>query len=172
MVGEKRMMARVRAKKKDRGFRRRALRWRLVCVLASVLSALTFGVSGCTGEFSFGYAISLPTFIFYLAVFGVNHPAPPPSPPAGAILASPALSGMPPYSSFLMRADHCSLTRVVLDSNHDVVEEDANYQDSLHQALQIPTTGDQFPVGCNDPTTGIAMEQGAVWASFRMVTLQ
>jgi hypothetical protein len=166
MVGEKRMMARVRAKKKDRGFRRRALRWRLVCVLASVLSALTFGVSGCTGEFSFGYAISLPTFIFYLAVFGVNHPAPPPSPPAGAILASPALSGMPPYSSFLMRADHCSLTRVVLDSNHDVVEEDANYQDSLHQALQIPTTGDQFPVRCNDPTTGIAMEQGAVVGKF------
>ena len=81
-------------------------------------------------------------------------------------LASPDLSATPPYSSFLMRTADCSLTRVVLDSNHNVVEEDPNYQDSLQQALHIPTIADQFPVGCNDPTTGIAMEQGAVAGKF------
>lgn len=159
-------MAPTRAKRTDRGFRRWRLRWRLVCVLASVLSALTFGVSGCTGEFTFGHAIGLGTSIYYIAAFGVDHPAPPPSPPAGVILASPDLSATPPYSSFLMRTADCSLTRVVLDSNHNVVEEDPNYQDSLQQALHIPTIADQFPVGCNDPTTGIAMEQGAVAGKF------
>ena len=76
--------------------------------------------------------------------------------------ASPQASGTPPYYPFLMREADCSLTRVVIDSTSTVVETDPNYQDFLHQHLQISTTPDQFPNGCNDPSTGIAMEQAAV----------
>jgi hypothetical protein len=143
-------MVPIRPKRKDRRSKGRASRWRVICGHASVMVAFACFLSACSD------------FPDFETVFADLH--------WGAVSesdpASPNLAGTPPYYPFLMRTADCSLTRVVLDSNRNVVEEDPNYQDSLHQALQIPTTADQFPNGCNDPTTGIGMEQGAVVGKF------
>jgi hypothetical protein len=79
-----------------------------------------------------------------------------PDPPA------PQLGGTPPYEPFLLRQPNCSLTRIVLDANFTVQEQDASYQDTLHQVLHVPTTAERFPNGCKDPTTGVASQGGAV----------
>jgi len=87
--------------------------------------------------------------ILYLYFFGVDP-------------ASPNLGGTPPYFPFLLRQPDCSLTRVVVDSNQTVQEQDANYEAFLHDSLQVPTTPDKFPNGCQDATTGVASQAGAV----------
>jgi hypothetical protein len=75
--------------------------------------------------------------------------------------APPTLGGTPPYYPFLLRQTNCSLTQVAIDSNATVQLQNANYQDTLHQALQVPTTADKFPNGCQDRSTGIASQAGA-----------
>ena len=69
--------------------------------------------------------------------------------------------GTPPYFPFLLRQPNCSLTRTVIDSTKTVVLQEANYQDSLHNYAQVPTTPDKFANGCQYPTTGIASQSGA-----------
>ena len=69
--------------------------------------------------------------------------------------------GTPPYFPFLLRQPNCSLTRTVIDSTKTVVLQETNYQDTLHNYAQVPTTPDKFANGCQYPTTGIASQAGA-----------
>jgi hypothetical protein len=77
-----------------------------------------------------------------------------------------ALSGTPPYLPFLLRQPDCSLTRVIIDSNLAVQEEDLGYQNFLHAAQGVSTVPDRFTKGCIDPTTGIASEVAARVGTF------
>jgi hypothetical protein len=79
--------------------------------------------------------------------------------------AQATLGGTPPYFPFLMRQANCSLTRSVIDATAAVQEQDANYQDFLHNSLQVPTTADKFAGGCQTPGTGVASQAGAVVAT-------
>jgi hypothetical protein len=72
--------------------------------------------------------------------------------------APPSLGGTPLYFPYLVRQANCSLTRYVADSTGTIVETDANFQDSIHKAELVTTTGDTFPNGCLDPSTGIASQ--------------
>lgn len=69
--------------------------------------------------------------------------------------APPGLGGTPPYFPFLIRQPDCSLTQTVIDKTAAIQLQNANYQDTLHQKLQVPTTADKFLNGCQDPSTGI-----------------
>ena len=76
--------------------------------------------------------------------------------------APPSLGGTPPYYPFLMRQPDCSLTRYVIDSTETVVLQEPNYQNQLHQRLQVPTTPDKFPNGCQDSSIGVSGQAGAI----------
>ena len=78
--------------------------------------------------------------------------------------APPNLGGTPPYFPFLLRQPDCSLTQVVVDNTGAVQLQNANYQDILHQHLQVPTTADKWANGCHDPTTSVGGQGGAVVA--------
>jgi hypothetical protein len=78
--------------------------------------------------------------------------------------APPNLGGTPPYFPFLVRQPDCSLTQVVVDNTGAVQLQNANYQDILHQHLQVPTTADKWANGCHDPTTSVGGQGGAVVA--------
>jgi Bacterial Ig-like domain (group 3)/FG-GAP-like repeat len=76
--------------------------------------------------------------------------------------AGPGLTGTPPYFPYLVRQANCSLTRYVADSTGTIVETQVNFQDTLHQNQRIPTVGDKFTHGCQDPSIGIASQIFAV----------
>jgi Bacterial Ig-like domain (group 3)/FG-GAP-like repeat len=67
--------------------------------------------------------------------------------------SSPGVSYLP----LLARQTNCSLTRQVLDPslNFEPQYTYPNYQDYVRQGVGLPSTGDKWPNGCSQPSTGV-----------------